>query len=256
MAKKEVNARPSISRALEVALCTQVNEACPNCGKPLFKKKGKAVHKEYEIAHIYPLNPTPNEIELLKDQKRLSSDSNHEHNLIPLCFTCHSIFDNPKTIDGYQELMEKKEKLIKQSDQHQIFQQYHIEEDIIRVINSLLDDNVEFGEPTNFEAKTVDSKLSGSIKPLTKRKIKSDVSSYYLFVRDRFAEMEKLSPMTAVLIAQQVKTFYVKQKSLCLSQQEIFQNTVDWINLKFKPSSEDAANVIAAFYVQNCELFE
>lgn len=256
MVKKEVNSRQSFSRALEVALCTQVSEACPNCGKPLFKKKGKAVHKEYEIAHIYPLNPTLDEVELLKDQERLSAEPNHEHNLIPLCFTCHNIFDNPKTIDGYQELMGKKRELIKQSDLLEIFQQYHIEEDIIRVINSLLDDNVEFGEPTIFEAKTVDSKLDNSIKPLTKRKIKSDVSSYYLFVRDRFAEMEKLTPMKAVLIAQQVKCFYVKQKSMSLSQQEIFQNTVDWIHLKFKPSSEEAAKVIAAFYVQNCELFE
>lgn len=254
--KKKDASRPAISKPLEVALCAQVDQACPNCGKPLFKKKGKTMYREYEIAHIYPLHPTPSEIELLKDQERLSADPNHEHNLIPLCFSCHNIFDNPKTVDGYLALVEKKKKLIKQSEQSEIFQQYHLEQEIINVINSLLDDNADFGELISLEAKTIDTKLDSTIKPLTKQKIKSDVSAFYLFVRDRFAEMEKLTPMKAVLIAQQVKTFYVKQKSLSLSQQEIFQNTVNWIGSKFKTTSKQAAEVIAAFYVQNCELFE
>jgi hypothetical protein len=256
VAKKEGLSRPAISKALEVALCAQVDQACPNCAKPLFKRKGKATHKEYEIAHIYPLHPTPSELELLKGQERLSPDPNHDHNLIPLCFSCHNIFDNPKTIDGYLALVEKKKRLIKKSEQLEIFQQYHLEQEIINVINLLLDDEVDFGEPISLEAKTIDTKLDSTIKPLTKTKIKNDVSSFYLFVRDRFAEMEKLSPMKAVLIAQQVKTFYVKQKSLSLSQQEIFHNTVNWIRSKFHASSQEAAEVIAAFYIQNCELFE
>ena len=256
VAKKETLKRPAIPRPLEVALCAQVESACPNCAKPLFKKKGKAIYKEYEIAHIYPLHPKPHEIDLLKGLERLSEDPNHEHNLIPLCFSCHNIFDNPKTIDGYLALVEKKKALIKKSEQIEIFQQYQLEQEIIHVIHSLLDDGADFGEPISLEAKTIETKLDATIKPLTKMKIKSNVASFYLFIRDRFAEMEKLSPNKAVLIAQQVKTFYIKQKSLSLSQQEIFQNTVDWIHSKFGTTSQEAAEVIAAFYVQNCELFE
>ncbi|WP_158937427.1 ABC-three component system protein [Burkholderia sp. S171] len=256
MAKKEANPRPTISRALEVALCTQVSEACPNCGKPLFKKKGKTTFREYEIAHIYPLNPTDDELELLQSQKKLSEDANHEDNLIPLCFTCHNIFDNPKTIEGYCDLVRKKENLIKQSEQIEIFGQYQLESEIIDVINSLIDSNVQFDESTEFEAKDIDAKLNSSIRPITKRKIKNDVSSFYLFVRDRFADLERNDPTKAVLIALQVKTFYVKQTTVTSSQQEIFENTVDWIRLKHELASKEAAEVIAAFYVQNCELFE
>ena len=255
-AKKEGLKRPTISKPLEVALCAQVDSSCPNCAKPLFKRKGKAMYREYEIAHIYPLHPTAIELELLKGLEQLSADPNHEHNLIPLCFSCHNIYDNPKTVEGYLALVEKKKDLIKKSEQQEIFQQYHLEQEIIEVINSLLNDDADFGEPVSLEAKTIDAKLNSTIKPLTKKKIKGNVASFYLFVRERFAEMERLSPSKAILIAQQVKSFYMKQKSLSLSQQEIFQNTVSWIRSKFNNTSQEAAEVIAAFYVQNCELFE
>ena len=255
-AKKDTLKRPPISRPQEVALCVQVNRTCPNCGKPLFKRKGKATYKEYEIAHIYPLHPTPEEVELLKGLERLSNDPNHEHNLIPLCFSCHNIFDNPKTVEGYLALVAKKKALINESEQQEIFQQYHLEQEIISIIHSLLDDTADFGNPVSLEAKRVDTKLNSTIKPITKMKIKGNVTFFYLFIRDRFAELEKLSPNKAVLIAQQVKSFYVKQQSLSLSQQEIFQNTVSWIHSKFDTTSKEAAEVIAAFYVQNCELFE
>jgi hypothetical protein len=248
--------RPNISKALEIALCTQANQVCPDCGDPLFKKRGKSQYKNYEIAHIYPLHPLPEEVELLKDLERLSVDPNHDHNLIPLCYSCHNIFDNPKTVEGYLALVENKKNLVKRSDQLGIFQQYQLEKEIVQIINSLLDDRAEFGEPFSLEVKTVDSKLGGNVKPITKINIKNYVSSFYLFVRDRFAEMERNTPGKAVLIAQQVKTFYLKQKSLSLSHQEILENTIDWINSKFKHSSREAAEVIAAFYIQNCELFE
>jgi hypothetical protein len=256
VAKNENLKRPAIGRPLEVALCAQVDSACPNCAKPLFKKKGKSFYKEYEIAHIYPLHPKPHEVVLLDGLERLSDDPNHEHNLIPLCFSCHNIFDNPKTIDGYLALVDKKNALIKKTEQIEIFQQYQLEQEIVDVIHSLLDDSADFGDPISLEAKTIDTKLDATIKPLTKMKIKGNVASFYLFIRDRFAEMEKLSPNKAVLIAQQVKTFYMKQNTLSLSQQEIFQNTVNWIRSKFGTTSQEAAEVIAAFYVQNCELFE
>lgn len=256
-AKKPTSDRPAINKALEIKLCTQVEEACPgpDCGVPLFKMKGKAMYKEYEIAHIYPLHPKPHELTLLESEERLSADPNHEDNLIPLCFSCHNIFDNPKTLDGYRGLVKIKKALINKSARISIFKQYQLEDEIADLIRSLVDDNVDFGEPSQFDAKNVNTKLSGEINSITKAKIKGDISSFYLFIRDRFADMERLSPSKAVLIAGQVKTFYLKQSTLSLTQQEIYHNTVAWIVSKFKPSSQQAAEAIAAFYIQNCELF-
>src|ERR1700754_3090759 len=116
-ANKASNPRAHIGNAFEVSLCTEVNQACPNCGSALFISKGGKRWRNYEIAHIYPLNPTAAEIQLLKGEKRLSSDPNHEDNLMPLCFSCHNIFDNPKTITGYRDLVKKKEDIIRQRTQ-------------------------------------------------------------------------------------------------------------------------------------------
>ena len=81
------NKRKSFSRAQHIALVTQVNRICPLCDTLLsYVKNGKSYNK-YEIAHIYPLNPNADEIQLLKDEERLSEDLNHEYNLIPLCMS-------------------------------------------------------------------------------------------------------------------------------------------------------------------------
>lgn len=254
-AKKITNLRPHIGNAFEVSLCTEVNQVCPNCGSALFISKGGKRWRNYEIAHIYPLNPTADEIELLKAEKRLSGDANHEDNLVPLCFPCHNIYDNPKTVAGYRDLVKKKEDIIKQRAQQNIFSQYHLEAEISEIIESLCKEDAQFEESSLNEAKRVDEKLDDTITPFAKRKIKNNVTWFYLFIRERFADLERSEPGKAVLISHQVKTFYLKQKMFTTNQQEIFENMVKWINSKYSNASETAAEVIAAFYVQNCELF-
>jgi len=248
--------RPTFSPALILALCAQVDQQCPNCPNPLFRSKGGRFYRDFEIAHIYPLNPKPDEIILLKDEERLATDSNHEHNLIPLCYSCHNIYDNPKTIDGYRDLVGKKKKIIADQGKFEIFHQHTLEEEIKKVINSLLSSTLHVDNNLSYEAKKVNEKINYSMRPLTKSRIKSDVAAFYPFVKNQFAEMERSFPTKATLIAHQVKGFYLKQKSLSLSQQDIYQNTVDWLVSKIGNSSREAASVVASFFVQNCELFE
>ncbi|MEY8144248.1 MULTISPECIES: ABC-three component system protein [Falsihalocynthiibacter] len=41
-----------------------------------------------------------------------------------------------------------------------------------------------------------------------------------------------------------------------MTQQVAFDNIVKWLNAKTKAESNDAAEVITSFFVQNCEVFE
>jgi len=254
--KKPGYTRKNFSEPVMFALCLQVSRACPQCSKPLYKIRGSKDYKVFEIAHIYPLHPTAKEAALLKNETLLDADPNHPNNLIPLCYDCHKIFDTDKTIEKFRDLAGIKRKLITRDLQLTIFDQFNIENDIVSIVSSLVsvDDSYNFND--QFEAKEVDSKLIGDIRPITKRKIKNDVSSFYLFIRERFAELERETPMQAEVIASQVNSFYKKQKSLRLSQQEIFENTVNWISSKCRQSTPDAAQAVASFFVQNCELFE
>ena len=72
--------RRSYTQAEEIALTTQVESCCPLCGKSLFYKKlykkKTRTYRFYELAHIFPLNPTAVEAEELKDVALLSADQN------------------------------------------------------------------------------------------------------------------------------------------------------------------------------------
>ena len=68
--------RRAYTQAEEVALTTQVDGHCPLCGDPLFYRKKGRSFKGYELAHIYPLNPSVEEAALLATVERLSTDVN------------------------------------------------------------------------------------------------------------------------------------------------------------------------------------
>lgn len=252
------NKRDTYNTAQQTALVSQVNRVCPLCTHPLFYKKGKAnrTYKNYQLAHIYPLNPTKEEQELLRNEKRLSKDVNDEKNIIPLCKDCHGKFDNPRTVEEYRSLYAIKEKLIKQTAQEEIQKEYNIESEITELIKALYtsegsEDNAEI----EYDPKAIDEKLNDTINRLTKRKIKNHVSDYYIFVRDTFAELDQNDIDLSDKISMQVKVYYLKQKGMGLDQQEIYENIVSWLNAKTKPETTDATEIVASFFVQNCEVF-
>ncbi len=251
------NKRKTFTSAQNVALVTQVNRICPLCDTPLFYTKNGVSYKKYEIAHIYPLNPKADEIQLLKGEERLSNDLNHGNNLIPLCKSCHIKLDKPRTLEEYRDLIKIKKSLIKKEEQQDLWQQYPIEDDISKVIESLYTEDISnIGCDIDFVPKKVDEKLNDSISKPTKHKIMNNVTDYYIFIKNKFKSIDEIYPDSANLISTQIKSFYLKQKKLDLSQQEIFNNIVDWIHAKTHPETDDAAEIITSFFIQNCEIFE
>lgn len=250
------NPRKKYSEAQNVSLLSQVNRVCPICTEPLFYKKGGKSYKNYEIAHIYPLNPTPEEIALLEDEERLSPDINDEDNVIPLCEICHGKFDKPRDVGEYRQLLKLKKELIERSGQEAIWKRYAIEDEISKVIESIYESpDFESDTEIEFNQKEVNVKLDSAISLPTKRKIKNNVREYYMFISGRFSELNDAEGDLSEMISLQIKTYYLKQKRMGLEQQAIFDNIVLWIHMKTKPKTNDAAEILASFFVQNCEVF-
>lgn len=250
------NLRKKYSDAQNVALLSQVNRVCPLCAEPLFYKKLGKSYKKYEIAHIYPLNPTPEEILLLENEERLSDDVNDENNVIPLCEICHGKFDKPRTVKEYRMLFEIKKGLIERSGQEAIWKRYAIEDEIGKIIEAIYDDPELDGEAEiEFIPSEVDEKLDSTISRPTKIKIKSNVREYFIFIRNKFTELDSAELDLSEIISLQIKTYYIKQKNMGLTQQAIFENIVAWIHTKTKPKTHDAAEIMASFFIQNCEIF-
>ena len=252
------NPRRKLSSAEEIALITQVNRACPLCGEAIFyTKESGRTQRGYEVAHIYPLNPKSEEAALLSSEEKLANDPNHADNLIPLCLRCHGRFDKPRTKEEYGELLSLKRTFIRREQIQSLQAQYPLESEIRRIISALYKDDIETNPvDLSYDPKTLDQKLDTSIARPTERVIRHHVNDYFQYIRKKLLEVDSESPTAADLISSQVRTFYLSQKALALSQQEVFRNMVSWMVSKTDPSTTDAAEIVAAFFVQNCEVFE
>ncbi|CAC9652954.1 hypothetical protein [uncultured Gammaproteobacteria bacterium] len=250
------NPRKKYSEAQNVSLLSQVSRVCPLCAEPLFYKKRGITFKNYEIAHIYPLNPTDTEKTILENEERLSIDVNDEDNVIPLCEICHGKFDKPRTAEEYRQLYRLKKKLIERSGQEAIWKSYTIEDEIGEIIEAIYSDqDMDSDAEIEFIPKEVDEKLNESISRPTKRKIKTNVREYYMFIKKKFSELDNANGDLSETISLQIKTYYLKQKLMGFNQQAIFDNVVSWIHTKTKPETNDAAEILASFFIQNCEVF-
>ena len=252
------NARREYSEAETVALLSQVGGRCPLCDKPSFYKKAKRKFKAYELAHIYPLNPRPEELVVLANVPRLGIDVNDPDNIIPLCESCHGEFDKPRTEDEYLRLYEIKREALRQERQRSLASQYPLEKQIAEVVAHLHSAAVESDASIvlALTAKSVDDKFDGTMPPPTKRKVRNAVEDYFRHVQTAFLELERSDPGCTELIFAQVKSFYVMQKREGLTQGRVFSHLVAWIHARAQAQTLESAEAVASFFVQNCEVFE
>jgi hypothetical protein len=256
--KQLANARRPYSEAETLALLTQVSGRCPLCENTLFYKKKSRNHKGYELAHIYPLNPTAAEIAELSGVRMLSSDVNDPDNIIPLCLSCHGKFDKPRTREEYDELYAIKFDAIRADRHRSLAAKYPLENEISGIVALLhADVSDDATQPSLvLDAKTLDQKLNSTMPVPTRRKVRNAVEDYFRVVQRAFLELERDDPGCSALIFGQVRAFYLMQKHLNLTQAEIFANIVRWIQERSDAQTLESAEAIASFFIQNCEVFE
>lgn len=217
--------------------------------------KANTANKNYEIAHIYPLHPKPEELILLQGQVRLSLDVDHVDNLIALCLLCHNEFDNPRTLPEYLKMVELKRSIMSRNKQAKLIDDHLLESEISRIIDALEHEDID-GDDLSLDPKELSEKINGTMSRLTRERIKQNVSSYFPFIRRKLRALESDTPNSSILISTQVKSFYLQQAKLTKNQQAIFTHIAEWIRHRSCSSSAEAAEIITAFYIQNCEIFE
>lgn len=248
--------RKGITPNQSIYLVNQVDGVCPLCSDPLIYEKSNARHKAYDVAHIYPLNPRDDEERLLASEDRLHADVNHVDNLIPLCKGCHTRFDKPRTVAEYRHLKAIKEQLIRQDQERDLWHRYELEAELKEVVEALVNHDGEADvADLDYDPKTVDEKTGPEFPAIAKRKIHRDVQDYFSYVRSLFSSLETDSPGTADLIAQQVKAFHLAHKRRTkATEHELYLGVAKWIHRRVGRCSREAAEVLASFFVQNCEV--
>lgn len=252
------NIRRDYNAAEIASLLSQVSSRCPLCDDPLFYRKKQRQYKGFELAHVYPLNPRPEEVIELENSPRLCDDVNDPDNIIPLCIACHGKFDKPRTAGEYLDLHRIKSDALQQERQRSLASQYPLEQQIAAVVAHLHSTSIDDPEGIDlvFTPKAVNDKLDATMPPPTKRKVRNAVEDYFRHVQAAFLELERSDPGCSEQIFVQVKSFYVMQKRQSLPQAQVFANLVAWIRARSKAQTLESAEAVASFFIQNCEVFE
>ncbi|MCA1291905.1 HNH endonuclease [Paenibacillus sp. alder61] len=249
--------RKALTDNENLKLFSEVEGYCPLCAKSLLYKKGNKLHRIFEGAHIYPLNPTSEERELLKNEEKLSDDVNAIENYIALCRDCHWKFDKPRTVEEYRRLVAIKKQLIIRDENRSRYFSYQIESEINTILNLLAnEDDWEFDpDKLSMDALKIEEKVDSTLKKTTKRRIIADVNDYYLYIQEQFSQLDKSNPDTFETIATQIKALYKTLKKSGQNQEDIYQYMSEWLSKKTERSPVEVCKIIISFFVQNCEVF-
>lgn len=248
--------REKPSEAVTMLLHQEANGICPLCTGQLIYKKDKKYQRLFEIAHIYPLNPTETEKALLSSAEKLSSDTNDKDNLIALCPNCHTKFDKPRTLEDYNNLLRIKKNHINNRRQKELWQEFNIDKELVYIISNLENLSCETPyEHLDLNPKTIDEKIHTSESNLFTNKVKHHVNEYYSLISNQFRLLDDANPGKSERIALEVKTFYTAQKHSKDSQHSIYRNISDWVDVKTGQISRDASEILVSFFIQNCEIF-
>lgn len=240
----------------KMVLFNEVDGRCPICGNPLTNTKNGQIIKIFEVAHIYPANPCSEEIELLKDEERLSKDINSLDNVIAVCRICHKKFDTPRTVQEYRSWVRLKKKLLQDAQLKNAYTLFNIEKEIKEILEKLNDESLEEElVRLSYESLKIEQKTNSTLPFAIKRTIKNDVVDYFDYIHKIFIEMDKITPYKFDTLAAQIKSFYCKTMQINSNQEFVYASLVDWLNEKTESYSKRACEIVIAYFVQDCEVF-
>ena len=221
----------------------------------MYEKNGKN-YKLWEGAHIYPLNPTEEEIKLLENEETLHEDVNNIRNFIALCGDCHKKFDNPRTVEEYRLLLSIKKNILTKGETRAKYADYQIESEIKEVITMLVEEfNESALKPLELKALKLDEKADETLTGITKMRIRNEITDYYYYIKEQFVQLDSQYPKAFNAIASQISAFYNSLSRIEPSQEVIYGQLTEWLSKKTGNSSLGACGIIISFFVQNCEVF-
>lgn len=251
--------RDSYSENEHSILYAETGGCCPLCTSPiLFQKKGsKKTSKGYEVAHIYPLNPTQSQAIELSGYPA-PSDINALENVIALCPTCHTQYDKDFKLDELENLRKIKDGYLSNAKAKLTASQHAIQHEVYEILDAIVafDSDETILSPTNFDVSTVDKKLRTGMSPLQKREIKVNAISFYVRIRDRIRMLEQQDQASVRILQNQINSYYLAMNKQNPENKDlVFNYIAQWISAKTnKPIL--AAKVLTSFFVQNCEVFD
>ena len=249
--------RAAITKNVDLAHLLEVGGVCPWCGKYLLASKGKSKSKLYQIAHIYPNSPLEEQKKTLAGLERLGENCEDFENKIALCKDCHGIYDDSVTKEEYLKLVGIKKQLLKNTNMKIEVANQILEDEIALILNSLNKVTTDTLKEINLKYKGV--KIKDKLEEdyqILRTKIEAYVCTYYNFISEVFKDLAIMDKINFNIIASEINTSYLKCQKENDDKEAIFNGLVQWLQSKIEGASLGACEVVIAFFVQNCEVFD
>jgi hypothetical protein len=237
----------------------ETSSCCPLCTNSiLFRKTGSnRINKGYEVAHIYPLNPTPAQAQALAGYPA-PLEINALENVIALCPSCHRKYDKDFQVAEMVKLRAIKDGFLAEAKARATVAEHTIQEQIYEIldrITELTSDELDI-PPPRFDASTIDKKLRTGISPLQKHEIKTNAVTFYVRIRDHIRALEQNDQLAIRILQSQVNIYYLAmQREHPDNKDAVFNFVAQWISTRTQRPLL-AAKVLTSFFVQNCEVFD
>lgn len=222
-------------------------------------KKANSKHPSigYEIAHIYPLNPNSAQTKAL-EQHPVPDDINALDNVVLLCPTCHTKYDKDFQIEEYTRLRHIKNGYISETQARFTASQHALQDEVKEILDLIASDSENYGDlsETKLDVSSLNEKLKTDISPLQKREIRKNVIDFFVLIRNHIRLIEQRDQAAIRILQNQINSYYlVMEKQNPKNKDLIFNYVSKWISLK-SGKSIMASKILAAFFVQNCEVFD
>jgi hypothetical protein len=228
----------SIVDKFHLRLLIEAKGYCPNdnCGEQLFITKNGKTTERFKATRI----------------KADASDT--FENLIALCPKCHDTYAVSPTPDETLCLQKIKAALMREASAFETASEIKIEAEIDEVLSRIASATESELVPLTYKPVKVTRKIRKENGMLLRRTL-FNVTTYFNYVKDVFQQLGKEGRLRFDSFAVQVKLCYLKECGEGRSQEEIYGALVEWLRTMTN-GSRDACDVVVAYFVQNCEVFD
>lgn len=248
----ELESSPSIAVA---ELFHETGGKCPLCGKPIssdgsgrrFREVGiipPCAKQDYRIKRNYEA--------VVPQMPALGSSEDR----VLLCLDCASDYLGNPLPDKFKTLVEAKRRMRSHQELVSEISNLELEKNLPLLLAQLgqIRDFKEL-EALSMNALRVEKKIEPSNQLLI-LKVESMVVRSYNFIREQLQILEAQGDVDFDILAMQVRMCYLKLKKASLPQEDVFNRICEWMMEKAGTDNRLECEVVTAFFVQNCEVFD
>lgn len=226
----------AISENVKKLHLVQQSGKCPICNSRMIISAGDNVAENY---HIVKINDT---------------DSPTAENTIAICANCFINYQNGIQ-PGKNELMKLKAQMKLDNMYSDKIDTLNMDKEIEKVLDALQGVRESELKELNYKPVKVEKKIVDDF--LLRDKIKGYVVRYFNFVGSKLKQLNAENKLKYAIISNDIKGAYLAFAEMQgLETSEIFDKMVEWLMQKTNCTNKVACEIVIAYYVQNCEVFD